>query len=179
MINLIPNSEKKKMIRDFYFRFITVLFSAVGLSLILVIIALTPAYFFTTFRENLINESLVKQENTPIPTASQQAVSVSEELDRKISLINSFRDSKVKVSEQIISEIILNKLSDIRITQIQYSNSETGETKVLVRGNAPSRERLLLFRIALEDSLAFDKVDLPISNFVRGSNIEFSLNILP
>ena len=60
-----------------------------------------------------------------------------------------------------------------------YENDATKGKKVTVLGIAPSRELLLLFRRALEDDVAFKKVDLPISNFVKGSNIEFSLSLIP
>jgi hypothetical protein len=71
-------------------------------------------------------------------------------------------------------------MPDIKITQILYDNTVAkGDKKVNIQGTAPSRERLLIFRQALEGNPAFKKVDLPISNFVKGSNIQFSLSLTP
>jgi Tfp pilus assembly protein PilN len=87
--------------------------------------------------------------------------------------------AKYLLSRSVINEIILNKMPDMKITQISYdSATKTGKT-ITLRGIAPSRERLLQFRKALEDDSAFKKVDLPISNFVKGSNISFSIGLLP
>ena len=70
-------------------------------------------------------------------------------------------------------------MSDIQITRIAFENSPVSGKQVDLSGLAPSRERLLLFRQALENDTAFQKVDLPISNFVKGSNIQFSLSLTP
>jgi len=78
----------------------------------------------------------------------------------------------------VINAILLKKRSDIKITQISYQNDTRGR-KIGVTGTAPSREVLLFFRLALESSPAFKSVDLPISNFVKGSNIQFYLNLIP
>ena len=70
-------------------------------------------------------------------------------------------------------------MSSIKITEILYQNDpQTGE-RINISGKAPNREVLLLFRRILEDNTAFSKVDLPISNFVKGSNIKFYLNLIP
>ena len=75
--------------------------------------------------------------------------------------------------------IILKKMSNIKITDISYENDPLKGRKVSIEGNAPSREILLLFRRALEDDVLFKQVDLPISNFVKGSDIKFYLNLIP
>jgi len=50
---------------------------------------------------------------------------------------------------------------------------------VSIEGIAPSREILLAFRRLLENDPLFKSVDLPISNFIKGSNIRFNLNLIP
>jgi hypothetical protein len=49
--------------------------------------------------------------------------------------------------------------------------------KISISGRASSREVLLSFRRTLEDNPAFSKVDLPISNFIKGSNIRFYITL--
>lgn len=167
------------MVRDFYLRFVAVLFSAFGFSFLLVLFAMSPSYFLANFQEKLINDSLAKQQNEPVPAASQQALEITRVLDQKLAILDKAKQEKFIVSEKIFNVLVLYKMPDIKITQIFYENTAAGEKKVLIRGSAPSRERLLLFRLALEDSLSFQKVDLPISNFVKGANIEFSINLIP
>jgi len=119
------------------------------------------------------------QKNEPVPLIDQNSLATIEGLNKKLSLIEKAEKNKYFVSQKIINEIILKKTSDIKIEQIFYENSISGGKKISIRGVSPSRERLLLFRRALEDDATFKKVDLPISNFVKGSNIEFSLTLIP
>ena len=179
MINLIPNEEKKKMTRGFYFRFLAVIFIMLGAFFLLFSVAVSPSFYLVSSRENLVNENIAAQLNEPMPETSLGTLSAAQDLEKKIGLTQTSIQNKFPVSEKVISEIVLHKMPDIKITQIFYEVTAAGEKKVTIKGNAPSRERLLLFRVALESSLAFETVDLPISNFVKGRNIEFSLNLTP
>ena len=179
MINLIPNEEKKIMTKDFFFRLAVVFFTVLGFSFWLVLFAVSPSYFLISFKENIINDNLKRQVNEPIPEVSQQTLALVEDLNFKFNFFENISNNKFVVSEKIINEIVLQKMSDIKITQISYENTVTTGKKISIRGTAPSRERLLKFRLALEDNIAFQKVDLPISNFVKGSNIQFFLTLIP
>ena len=77
------------------------------------------------------------------------------------------------------NEILLKKSPNIKITRISYKDDLKTGKKIDIEGLAPNREVLLLFRRALEDSTVFSKVDLPISNFIKGSNIKFHLSLIP
>ncbi len=95
----------------------------------------------------------------------------------KINLIESSEKNRFSVSEKVVDEIIARKMSDIKILQIDYEKGIDGARIVKITGMAPDRERLLLFRQTLESDQNFSNVDLPISNFVKGKNINFELKI--
>lgn len=179
MINLIPNEEKKQMIRDFYLRLVIVFFITLSASVIIATINMLPAYFLVSTKNNVINEKLVTQQNEPLPLLSQETVSTSKNINAKLDLISNANKNKFLVSKRVIDEILSKKLPDIRITQITYQNSLSTGALISINGIAPSRERLLNFRLALEADTNFKKVDLPISNFIKGSDIQFSLNLIP
>lgn len=179
MINLIPNQEKKKKVKDFYFRLVVVTFFVLSFCVLTGAVALLPAYFISLVNKNLASTKLEMQNKEPVPLVDQGALATMEDLDSKLVLIDSSEKNKYLISQKVINEIILQKIPDIKINQISYENSLSSGKKISVRGVAGSREKLLLFRRALEDSIAFKKVDLPISNFIKGSNIEFSLNLIP
>ncbi|KKT01099.1 MAG: hypothetical protein UV76_C0002G0012 [Candidatus Nomurabacteria bacterium GW2011_GWA2_43_15] len=119
------------------------------------------------------------QKKEPMPLVDQDSLTSVEDLNSKLSTIENAEKNKYLVSQKVINEIIFQKMPDIKISQIFYENNVLNGKKINIRGLAPSRERLLLFRRALEDDITFKKVDLPISNFVKGSNIEFYLSIIP
>lgn len=179
MINLIPNEEKKKKVKDFYFRLVVVVFIILSFCIFAAAASLLPAYFLSLVNKNVISAKLETQKREIVPLIDQGSVQVMEDLSNKLELINNTEKNKYLISQKVINEIILQKMPDIQINQIAYDNSPPLGKKVNIRGIAPSRERLLLFRRALEDDINFKKVDLPISNFVKGSNIEFYLNLIP
>ncbi len=179
MINLIPNQEKKKKVKDFYFRLTVVSFSLLSFVTLVALVAVLPAYFLSSVKKNLAESWLTEQSAEPIPPVSQNIQVIIDGLNQKLRVIESARESKYPVSLKVVSEIMAKKLPEIKITQILYEVSAGENKKVSVRGIAQGREQLLLFRRALEDGAAFQKVDLPISNFVKGSNISFSLTLVP
>lgn len=179
MINLIPNQEKKRKVKDFYFRLAAVFIAALGFCAAVGAVSLLPTYFLSSAERALVLEKLSAQQNEPLTEADQNLSAVAEGLNNKLTLVESAEKSRYLVSHKVVNEIIVHKMSDIKIMRLTYQNDPTAGRKVTVYGRAPSRERLYLFRRALEDDVAFKKVELPISNFVKGSNIEFSLSLIP
>jgi hypothetical protein len=179
MINLIPNEEKKAKVKDFYFRFFVLSFLAIAVSFCVASIVLIPSYYVSSIKKDLITERLLALKNTPSPD-TQETNSALALFNTQLSLVENAQKDKFIITEKVVNEIILKKMPDIKITGISYEkNSENGSKIVNVRGIARSRERLLLFRNILEGDTLFKKVDLPISNFVKGSNISFSISLIP
>lgn len=179
MINLIPNEEKKKMAQNFYFRLAILSFFMLSFSILFATLAMTPAYILAKARENFINQKLDIQKSEPVPVLDQDTQKAIEVLDTKLSLIEKIENNTLIVSKKIINEIIESKVPGIKITRIFYDNSSLTNKPLGIYGTAPSRERLLLFRQSLENNDSFSNVDLPISNFVKGSDIEFYLTLIP
>jgi len=179
MINLIPNEEKKKMSKDFYLRLVTVFFIMLSMSLLVASVAILPAYFLSSAEEYSINAKLALQDNEPISAPDQNTLTTIKDLKIKLNLIENAQKNHDIFSEKVINEIILKKMPNIKITEISYKNDPKTGKKIDISGRASSREVLLSFRRALEDDTAFLKVDLPISNFVKGSNIKFYLSLIP
>lgn len=179
MINLIPNKEKKRKVKDFYFRLLVMFLVVLSFSILIATVAILPAYFLSSVKKNLINTKLEAQKNEPTPLLDQKVLATVQDLNNKLNLVEKTKVEKYIVSQKVISEIMLKKMPDIKILEIRYQNDPTKGKVVSINGTAPSRERLLLFRRALEDNVAFKKVDLPISNFVKGSNIKFYLSLIP
>ncbi|MCC7160494.1 hypothetical protein IT399_02130 [Candidatus Nomurabacteria bacterium] len=179
MINLIPKEDKKIMVANFYYKLAVLFFTTLDLCILIAIISLFPSYFISSVKLSEINSKLEFQKNEPLPQGGEQAMASVKDINKKISLIENSEKNRFLPSNNVINAILLNKRSDIKITQILYENDEIKGKKISITGLAPSREVLLLFRVALEDSGLFKKVDLPISNFVKGSNIQFYLNLIP
>ncbi len=179
MINLIPKEEKKKMVIDFYLRLTIFFIVMFDFCIIVAFISILPSYFITSMKYSLISTKLENQKLEPLPILGQESLASIKDMDTKLTLVEKFEVNKFLLSTKVINAILLNKMSDIKITQILYENNGTKGRTINLTGIAPSREVLLLFRQALEDSPNFKNVVLPISNFVKGSNIDFYLSLNP
>ncbi len=179
MVNLIPNEERKKMIRDFNIRLCVTACVTIGFAALVASVAMLPAYFASSVKLDLVSSRLELQKEQPVPLVGQKSLEVVKDLRNKMSIIDRARNSRFVISTQVVDVILENRMSDIKINQITYEDNTQKGKNIGLTGVAPSRERLLLFRRALEEDSAFSKVDLPISNFIKGSNIEFYLTLIP
>ncbi len=179
MINLIPKEEKKAMIRGFYYRLVVLFFTVIAVSLFIAGLTRLPSFFLSSTKISIAEANLNTQKNEPVPVPDQEALAVMQDLNAKLSIIKAASLNKFSVSRDVLSAIFLKKGSSIKITDITYTSDSTNGSQVYLQGLAPSREVLLSFRQALEDDPMFKQVDLPISNFVKGSDIEFFLKLAP
>ncbi len=167
------------MTLDFRYRIATLFFIMLDLCLVIAFISFLPAYFFSTVKEKTSLSRLEAQKLEKLPLFDQQSLDAIKGVNKKLNLIDDLEKKKFVVSEKVVQAILERKRADIKITAIQYMNLGTEGKKINISGTAPSREVLLLFRQSLEEDSRFKNVDLPISNFIKGSNIEFSLSLMP
>jgi hypothetical protein len=179
VINLIPKEEKKKMTVDFYYRLAVLFLMMLDFCILVVSISILPSYFISSMKNALVDAKLETQKREPLPLFDQQTLAVIKDINSKLDLVENSERNKFLPSLKVIDAILLKKRPDIKITQILYENNGVQGKKISLTGTAPSREVLLLFRQALEDSPTLKNIDLPISNFVKGSNIQFSLSLIP
>jgi len=178
MINLIPNQEKKKMRAVFYYRLTTILFIALGLTMLIATASLVPALLLSSVKNELVSKKIDQQKENNISEIDQNVLEVVESVNDKINTIKKSKQDTFMVSERVVDAILDGKMSDIKIFEISFvDNGDTGKL-VKLSGEAPSRERLLIFSKNLESSPLFKSVDLPISNFIKGTNINFSLSLV-
>src|SRR3989338_9505065 len=182
MINVIPKEEKRKMAKSFYYRLAVVYLLTLSFPILILMGIMIPSYFLTHVKNDLVDKKLEKQNTEPVPLLDQQTLAIIKDLKNKINLIENAESNKFIVSQKVINAIILKKMPSIKINDISYKNDsqpELQEKKISIEGGAPSRPLLFLFRHALEDDANFESVDLPISNFIKGSNIQFYLSLTP
>jgi hypothetical protein len=179
MINLIPNQEKKNMRKSFYMRLTALIFTSLGVAVFIGAVALIPAYLLSSVKKDLANVKV--SQNTEDQNSEGAALTAVNDLKSRVSFIEKRKEQSQQdnffTSYIAVEQILKSKTPDIKITSISYNKS--GEKKTIsLRGEAGSRERLLLFRKALEENKIFKKVDLPISNFVKESDIKFYVDLI-
>ena len=167
------------MIKGFQYRLVVLFLIVAGFSLFILFISILPSYFFSSVKVNLAEAKLENQKNEPVPSPDQETLKIVKDLDIKLKILEDAERNTFLVSQKVINPILSKKMPEIKITKISYENDPLKGRQVMIEGTAPSREMLLSFRLALEHDSAFKHVDLPISNFVKGSNIQFYLTLTP
>ena len=112
MINLIPNEEKKKKVKDFYFRLTVTFFFVLGFSIVIATVAILPAYFLSLEKKSLANQKLFLLESEEEPEINSQIPILVKDLDIKLSLAEKVQKNNYFVSEQVIKEVISKKMID-------------------------------------------------------------------
>jgi hypothetical protein len=158
---------------------LVIVLATLGFCFIVATVSVLPSFVSSSIDKNLVWEKLEMQKQETMIPVNSDSLALIEGLDRQLKIIEKAQQKKYLISQKIIKEVISKKMSDIKINRIIYENNSPDSRKVSIYGRAPNRERLLMFRRTLEEDVVFKEVDLPISNFVRGSNIEFYLSIIP
>ncbi len=167
------------MRKEFYYRLGTLAFLAIAVVFGVGIISLTPAYFLSLVNNASAEKKLKIQEEEPLPVFDEESRQAVEDINRKLALIEGAQKNTFSVIERAIQAVVAKKIPGIRINRIAYNDTAVKGKQISITGTAPSRDVLLQFRQAFEKDVSFTNVELPISNFVKGSNIEFNLNVTP
>ncbi len=179
MINLIPSEEKKKIRKDFYMRVVIVSFFVLGIAILLSNIMLIPAVFYASLEKTLVENHFNNNQNQLSLELNPEDKTLVDSLNSKINLVNNFQKDKFLVSVRVIDNILNRKTDGIKIKDINYTNDVSKGKSINIRGQASSREKLVIFKNKLSEDANFKKVDLPVSNFIKSSDIEFNLVLIP
>ena len=105
------------------------------------------------------------------------------DINLKLDLLDK-AENPYQVNDKVVKNILDNRTDGIKFSQILFNKqsqvSKTVFSPILeIHGVATNRDALRNFKTILDANSNYSKVDLPISNFVKGSNIEFYLSIIP
>ncbi len=182
MINLLPASEKNEIRKEYRLRALTTFFAMLFAALLVTVFSFLPTYFFALSRhEAFLSESQSDAMREQVSRAKDMETTVLE-TNKKIDALKSGASApRVK---DIFLEILESKSGGIAITGLSYdfsSGSGKGATNVGtvgITGRSSDRATLLAFKDALAQKKEFGAVDLPISNLVKDTNLDFSINLV-
>lgn len=178
MINLIPEEIKKKLKKSFFIKIIILLFFTLSLAIFIVNLFFVPFFMFSLSQKKLANQELNREINSPQANYDEGVQELIEDIDLKLKMIEESKTSKFNVSI-VLDKILSQKIDGIKINSIDYRDDNTKGRFFNIKGYASSRETLLSFKNILERDKNFKNIDLPISNFIQKTNIQFNLLLVP
>ncbi len=175
MINLIPFEEKKKLKRDYKIRLFSLALSFLGILLVFATLIFIPSYVVTGIKHSIAQEKLATLQTQTRAETGESMDAIVSDIKTKLSL---FKDPATILipTNDVIDRVLEIKGADIRLTEFSLERAEKKYTLSL-GGTAASREALFAFQKKLMGVNRFRDVALPISNFVKGSNIAFEISL--
>lgn len=181
MINLLPLREKTKVRNEYLARISVVSMFFLLIAILIGGVLLVPIIVSSSNKKGELQEKLALIK-----------INIAKDADRSAAAIKDFRsrlavlNKKVgtdRAPSQIFEKIIFEKTisqggESVNLGGFSYEKTfdKTG-FMVRINGTANDRKSLLNFVKALQDDGGFKEVKVPVSDFAKGKNLEFSLEI--
>lgn len=176
MANLLPSVEKKRIRREYKIRIGVVSTFLFAGAIAIAVVLLAPSYILSSFKQrNAASQLELEKKKISDATDGIDPIKVAKEVNARLAVLggNAFR---IPAPYKVFTTIVGHKPETLEIKAI-FFDRENEEGKITVNGVAKDRETLLVFLQSLEREPMFARVELPISSFVEGEDIKFSILI--
>jgi hypothetical protein len=173
MINLLPENQKNNIDREYTFRRWAVWLTVILILVVIAFILMVPAYISSIYKNKAAMLNETKASTTGTTTAE---IAFKKQLDNAKVLVRVLKpaDTQPLLLSHVMPILLKDKTGENSITDIFYTNNGNGNATISVKGIAKTRESLSHFTDALAHEPGIVKVDVPVSNFAKESNIIFS-----
>ena len=175
MFNVLPDILKKEIRTSYKLRRLFVVLSAVLFLQISFLIFILPSWINVFFKEKDVISQTNNLSKSTLSQNAETASAIIASTNIKLKLINT--ELQYPAIMPLIRSIISNKTANIHIYQFNYSVTSTTSAAVTLSGMAASRESLINYENAINNSSLFSNVDLPISNLAKNKDIDFSMSL--
>lgn len=174
MINLIPPSAKKSIVKEYWFRVCSTWMYLWAFALVCCTAIVFPAYVLIGSQVDVYEVSAA-QASEKVADYQQATVALVRSSQQASSVVNESRVEKF--SEYLLLFEGLQG-GTIDISQIKISRGVEGIDPVQIIGTAADRQSLASFRDRLLSQQVVSEVDLPIANLARDKDIQFTLTVV-
>ncbi len=178
MINLLPEQIKKKNIKDYRVFFVAYCFFLLSFVMVFLSVTLLPSYFISHINEKVEVQNLEMIEKRPESIEMGNLVDLISATNKKLSVFSE--KENISISRSVVSYIEPLEAEGIFISNYFLFKEKPDDTdyKVEIRGIALSRENLENFSLELRSVESFESIEVPISQYAKGENLEFSISFV-
>jgi hypothetical protein len=174
MINLLPENEKKFFKKEYRLRVATVMLAMIFTLIVTLGVLLLPSVALTMYKRRVAQNSSIQ----PVTTIQKEYSELLKEVNAAKAYMVILAPEKPRVqATDVVALVTKHKLPGIKVTGVQYTATDKAGFKVIIHGVAQSRQSLIDFRAALEKEPGIEKIQLPVSNLIKDTNIDFSFEI--
>lgn len=171
---LLPLNERISLRKEYYIRIGVVACFVLSLIFVIGIVSLFPTLVKTISMEDNIKSNAL---NLGKESADPELKTIQQKVTKSLILLDFLNkgDKSPKMTE-LIGEIISIK-GDIKFNSFTASKISTTTFTMSIQGVSPTRNSLLAFKDRYERLYPGNKIDLPVSELAKSSNISFSLQL--
>lgn len=176
MANLLPILDKKIIRKEYRIRVAVVASLLISVLVFIAGVLLVPSYILSSFKFNSSSSQLeVEKKKISDATEGVDPIRIAKEVNEKLVVLER-EGSLLPLSYDVATVVVGHKPSRVKINSIYYDR-DMEEGRVNIKGLSKDRETLLVFLQSLEAEEIFTSVELPISSFVEGQDIEFTIRV--
>ncbi len=175
MINLLPETYKTALAREYKMRLLGLSCLFISYALVISLVLFFPSYIITKIRADGVAAERARKTTTADPTKDVQATIASLSASAQTAQEMAARLPTTSLFEMV--RALEGKSSSIRITEIAYNNRVAAPEQIILKGVARTRESLTTFNRFLVALPFVSHVDIPISSFAKETNFPFSATL--
>lgn len=176
LMNVLPPEEKQLLKKEYHMRVANVSLALLALVILLSSALLLPSYFFSSSKESLA-ENRLEDFNKANPEISVHNIdSMVGDINNKLGILDRGKPAH-QVSEKVLGALLSGRPKGITFSQILYGQDSSGKFQINIRGTASGRTVLRDFKSSLDSNPDYLSVDLPISDFLARTDINFNISI--
>lgn len=175
MINLLPPQYKKELREEETFRLLAII--SIPVLVFFVCFSLMLFAFRTYVQGSITVQELLIESLRQESESQGNVLQELRTMNTTLLGVEQFYKTQSKPSE-IIERVSLSIPQDVYVTAILFS-SPLHQAVLSLRGFAPTRESLLIFKENLSRDTSLKDIEFPFSNFTNPHNFSASMKYLP
>ncbi len=176
MINLLPQEQKRLLLREFYLRFVVVCLTLGSVGLFIANVFLLPWYVAARAEVSTARgEATVRAGGNAGDTEKAQAL--LSETNNHVERLQSLLGTVSPMS--YVQEVLRARSSSISVESFSFTQPFGQPARLLVTGAAEKRSDLVAFRDTLKASPVFQEVILPFTDLAKSTDVSFTFTLVP
>lgn len=172
---LIPAADRKRIHREYALRAIIVAIGVLSVAILAGAVSLFPSYLRAYQYNKSTSTSLKIMRASAV---DQDLDKAKNELTHDSLLLARLADTTGEVKLSDIIETMSLVRQNVIINSMTLVLSDPKTIAIKIGGIAPTRDALLSFRVRLEQMLGGTKVDIPIDQLAKNTNLPFNLSFV-
>lgn len=175
MFNLLPDSLKENITKEYKERrWVVILLFVIFIQASFIIFTM-PSWVVSNSKQNDLADDVKALDSSSMLSTANSLKPIIKSINTELGII----DKNLKYQEfvPVLDAVISKKLSSIKITDVSYVSNSSSTAILVIQGVSSTRDALVNFKDNLASLKIFKNIDLPISNYTKDKNIDFSMTI--